>query len=370
MLGGKPTPKPNPEDIAAKPEEPEPNPEDTAAMPEEPKPNLELSAAKPEETKPSNIPAKSALRNRDRYFAWRYLPVAQPVYLKMPAYDIETGLIWKNGMFVSVDYGTAIDINNVDDLHIGGGLNIGRSFGLAHGFNFVLGGSLSFWGTSDGSNWIGPFFRLRYNIFELSYRVLFGVVMPPDIDDDYYGGEPPISLGVTQQVGIGLYLEGTSGRFGQPTYDYYFAFRYLPITSPVYLGILAYDIETGWVWGDGMSFGVDLGLAFESIDWHFGGGFNLGKSFKLPYGFSLAGGGSLGYWTTLTLDLENEDTNFGQALFLGPFAKLRYSIFEVSYRALFGKPFDNDGHGLSSKIGFSNQLGIGMHVEGKKRHRK
>ena len=331
-----------------------------------PKPNTERTAAVPEEPKPSILPATVVSRNYDHYFTWRYMPVASPVYLSPIAHNLETGWVWRNGMSLGFDLGFAGGIVEEDGIGIGAGLglNAGKSFELTPELDFVLGGSLSLWLTmwsvteiidENGSfNWIGPFVRLRYRIFELSYRILFGTEKHYDNNND---SEPSSGFSTISQVGVGLYLEGTSGRFGQPSYDYYFAFRYLPITSPVYLEFLAYDIEAGWVWGDGMSFGIDFGLALGDDDAHIGGGFNFGKSLELPHDFNLAVGGSLGIWYTRDAPL-----------FLGPFVRLRYNLFELSYRALFGRTLDNDGK-VSSDIGFSNQLGIGIYFEGQKRRK-
>ena len=323
-----------------------------------------------------NVASVRKKRNYDDYFTWRYLPIASPIYWCLPAYNVELGSIWRNGMFLGVDLGFVGDIHSLPHV-VGGGFNFGKSFELAHDFNLAFGGSLGLWfnypPNSGGFYWIGPFVRLRYNIFEVSYRVLFGTEERDDGSYDSYGYYNASSgLGATNQVGVGLYLEGTSKRFGQSRYDYYFAFRYLPITSPVYWELLAYDIEAGWVWGDGMSFGIDFGLALEdSRGHHIGGGFNFGKSFELPNDFNLALGGSLGLWFTtgrekVRLEYFSEDyyDNVNSFLFLGPFVRLRYSIFELSYRALFG-----DKKPLSSDIGFSNQFGIGFYFEGKKRHR-
>jgi hypothetical protein len=145
--------------------------------------------------------------------------------------------------------------------------------------------------------------------------------------------------------------------------------RYLPAASPVYVSPIAYNIEYGWILGNGIFMGIDLGGAmgddFDAA--HGGGGFNFGKSFELAPEFNLALGGSLGIW--LTHD-GRDDANLYQNLFFGPFVRLRYSVFELSYRALIGtKEERRHGEEESDGLGVSNQVGIGLYFEGKKRHR-
>jgi len=376
----KPAAKPKTEPVETTPEpKPEPKPPaDYAVTASQPEP--EPSPAKLEEPESSNIPTAVASKNYDRYFTLRYMPVASPVYLSLPAYNAETGWIWKNGMFFGFDVGGAVSVDVVDvsAIEFGLGLNIGKSFELAHDFNFALGGSLGFWlwGESeynydgspyeyrkDGFSYIGPFVRLRYNVFELSYRILFGTTEEGVYTNgSYYEGEP--GLGVINQVGVGLHLEG-SDRFGQSrNYDDYFALRYLPVASPVYVSPVAYNIEYGWILGNGMFMGFDVGGAVavgDDYGIHGGGSFNVGKSFELAP-FNLALGGSLGFWGWEYHD----ERGFS---YIGPFVRLRHSIFELSYRFLIGTKEERYGSEPSSGIGVSNQLGIGLYFEGKKRHR-
>ena len=359
--------KPTPQLEPAKPEPPpaaianqtEPKPERIVSKPEKLTPE-----PKPEKPKPSNIPTTATLasRNYDRYFTLRYMPIASPVYWSLPAHNAETGWIWRNGIFLGFDLGV---MGFASDRSLFGlGLNMGKSFELAHDFNLALGGSLGFWVWQEdvddyynksGFNWIGPFVRLRCSIFELSYRALIGT----EEERNYYE-KTKSGLGVNNQVGIGLYFEG-SERFGQPrNYDHYFVLRYLPVASSLYLRPIAYNIEYGWVLKNGMFMGVDFGGAADVPDYNLGGSFNFGKSFELVPKFNLVLGGSLGLWAAVDKD---ESGRQFQYLFFGPFVRLRYSIFELSYRALFGS---NDE---SSGIGFSNQVGVGLYFEGKKRHK-
>jgi hypothetical protein len=161
-------------------------------------------------------------------------------------------------------------------------------------------------------------------------------------------------------------------------YDrYFFTLMYMPIASAVYFCPLAYNAEIGWVWRDGMLFSFDFALAldFEYFDWHTGGGFNLGKSFELAHDFNLALGGSLGFWYIGNEYIANDRGDYGDQyhyLIIGSFVRLRYSIFELSYRALFGTEVHYDystGSNSDPGFGFSNQVGIGLYFEGKKRHR-
>ena len=388
MFGGKPTPKSSTGRTAAEPEKPTPGQKPV------------YTAAKPEEPKPSDIPTTVVSKNYDSYFTWRYLPIASPVYLGLPAPNVETGWVWKNGMFWGFDFGLALDMFR-DTLNwvgtVGLGLNIGKSFELAHDLNLALGGSLGIWGWFDydydeeGFNWIGPFVQLRYRMFELSYRGLFGT--------EGYDG-----FGISNQVGIGLHFEG-SERFGQPrNYESYVAFRYLPIASPVvYVSPIAYNIEGGLVLENGVFMGIDLGVAIgiDGNKGHIGGGCNLGKSFELAHDFNLVLGGSLGVWVWIEdeynikpgsyYEYDNLPWHYSKIGIsgIGPFVRLRYGIFELSYRALFGEERYSRSRGLgpsapsppgtsvieptsellSSGFGVSNQLGIGLYIESKTRHR-
>jgi hypothetical protein len=347
----------------------------------EPSPAVTVSQAsvEPEKPKPSNIPTTAVSKNYDRYFTLRYMPVASSVYLGPLAHNVEMGWIWRNGMFLGFDFGVAlIDDIDVYGFLVGGGLDIGKSFELANEFNFVFGGSLGFWGWDDyhydnsyydnydksGFSWIGPFVRLRYRIFELSYRVLLGTT-----EEERNGSEPSSGLGAINQVGIGLHFEG-SDRFGQPrNYDDYFALRYLPVASPVYVSPIAYNIEYGWILRNGMFMGIDGVLATgDDFDKQYiGGGFNIGKSLELANDFNLALGGSLGYWWGYDVSGIYEKSSDS---WIGPFVRLRYRIYELSYRVLLGTTEEGRYFETTKpSIGFSNQVGIGLYFEGKKRHR-
>jgi len=359
----------------------------------EPSPAVVVSQAKvepatPEEPKPSNIPTTAVSKKYDRYFTLRYMPVASPVYLSLPANNVETGWVWKNGMFLGFDFGLAANIDE-DGIIVGVGFNLGKSFELANEFNLALGGSLGLWVWDDyhydnsyydnydnydksGFSWIGPFVRLRYRIFELSYRVLFGTTE----EERYinYNKKTNSGFGVSNQVGIGLHFEG-SERFGQPrNYDDYFALRYLPVASPVYVSPIAYNIEYGWILRNGMFMGIDgvlaIGDDFDKL--LIGGGFNIGKSLELTPEINLALGGSLGFWGWEEYD-EYDYNKIGFS-YIGPFVRLRYNVFELSYRVLLGtteeeRYINYNYETTKSGLGVTNQVGIGLYFEGKKRHR-
>ena len=360
---------------------PKPEAAPTPAQPVAAESNLEHPAAKPEEPEPSTIPMTVVSKSYDRYFTWRYLPIASPAYLGLPANNVETGWVWRNGVFFGVDFEAAEDFHNYNYRGRSGlGLNIGKSFELTPGYNLALGSSLGFWvwdggyNENNGFDWIGPFVRLRYRVFELSYRALVSSRKEDRYDSERgYYSEGGYKFGVSNQVGIGLRFEG-SERFGQPrNYDDYFALRYLPVASPVYVSPVAYNIEYGWILGNGMFMGIDFGAAADLHGVNNAGfGFNLGKSFELAHEFNFALGGSLGYWLT------SDDDNYQeqQYFFFGPFVRLRYSILELSYRALFGRErrenyFNINGNYYKDEpgLGVSNQVGIGLYFEGKKRHR-
>jgi hypothetical protein len=363
---------------------PKPEAAPAPAQPVAAESNLEHPAAKPEEPEPSTIPMTVVSRNYDRYLTLRYMPIASPVYWSLPAHNVETGWVWRNGVFFSFDLGVAYYFeDNKDGIVLGLGLNIGKSFELAHDFNLALGGSLGYWSWTDyyyddnnqygkdGFDWIGPFVQLRYRTFELSYRALFGTTEEVRNGNVQSSGSSGSSF--NNQIGIGLHFEG-SDRFGQPrNYDRYFALRYLPVTSLVYMSPIAYNIEYGWVLGNGMYMGIDFVLAaiLDGNRGESGGGFNFGKSFELAPEFNLALGGSLGFWwwqDSYYDDSVYRDKTKTGFNWVGPFVRLRYSIFELSYRALFGRTVDDDEE-LSSDIGFSNQLGIGIYSESQKRRK-
>ena len=180
------------------------------------------------------------------------------------------------------------------------------------------------------------------------------------------------------------------------THDWYITTGYtLPWGTPCPWGAIV--LGAGWVWGDGVFFGLDLnyGMASEQIaetEWHgtreswfIGGGLSLGGVYELPVdNLQLLYGGSVGFWADWTKQyvdgistmvrsdmvgrVGRPDIDFGSDLnfnFLGPFVKARYNIMgkavELSYRGLLGWQDDNamrnGGFGWNSHqitVGFSS----------------
>jgi len=130
-------------------------------------------------------------RKTDLFISPKYqLPVGMPV--SWGGVNVETGWVWKNGVFVGFD--ASFGINNVyDSIAINGimgmGINFGGVYNLVEQLQIVYGGSAGIWIVADGHifeykgykdahyasiNYLAPFVKLRWNFIELSYRGLLG----------------------------------------------------------------------------------------------------------------------------------------------------------------------------------------------------
>ena len=161
-----------------------------------------------------------------------------------------------------------------------------------------------------------------------------------------------------------------------PRYDYYFAARYaMPLGGMPPGG--AYSLESGWIWGNEMFFGIDLDFGY-GIDRNYkkgeregilyGSGLNLGYVYDLPFeNLQLVYGGGVGFWFAgeeyyNNYDYYSEEYNYNYN-FLAPFIKLRWKVAELSYRGLLGM---NE----SDKFGWNNhQITLGLYFETSKRWR-
>ena len=173
-------------------------------------------------------------------------------------------------------------------------------------------------------------------------------------------------------------------------HDYYFAARYalpLGISSP--WG--AVNVEGGWVWGNGTFFGIDFNFGYWD-SYTIGGTLSLGGVYDLPYSqMQLVYGGSVGplihsdwkhyyddrygYYRDRYEGRENENI-------FGPFIKLRWKSFELSYRGLLGMYYryydynhNNNGYydyeDYESGFGWTNhQIMLGVYFATSKRVRK
>jgi hypothetical protein len=172
--------------------------------------------------------------------------------------------------------------------------------------------------------------------------------------------------------------------------DGYFAARYvMPMGGMPSSG--AINLESGWIWGNGTFFGIDIDAGYSDYEpykngerWGMmlGGGFNLGGVYDLPVeNLQLAFGGGAGFWwVDYGYQYEKYDvygyysgyydewkTSFN---FLAPFIKLRWNFIELTYRGLLGFS-DNGSSGdyygdySDGKSGFgwnNHQIMVGIHL--------
>jgi len=122
--------------------------------------------------------------------------------------------------------------------------------------------------------------------------------------------------------------------------DFYLALRYLPVASPVYLG--TFNAEIGMILRNGSFLGCDLITIGESDGWFIGSGFTYGMVRELGQNRELQYGGTVGSWVST----KKRDRYY---YVIGPFARLRYNVFEVSSRMLIGS-------------GVSIHLGAGLNL--------
>jgi hypothetical protein len=159
-------------------------------------------------------------------------------------------------------------------------------------------------------------------------------------------------------------------------HDYYFAARYalpLGISSP--WG--AVNVEGGLVWGNGTFSGIDFNFGFWDGDITIGGTLSLGGVYDLPNSqIQLVYGGSAGFLLDRYGDGEYYTHTHTNINFLGPFIKLRWKSFELSYRGLLG--IYNDSYNLfvyeyvaAEEFGWNNhQIMLGVYFATSKRVRK
>jgi hypothetical protein len=164
--------------------------------------------------------------------------------------------------------------------------------------------------------------------------------------------------------------------------DFYFAPKYqFPVGTPVSWG--GTNAEFGWVWGNGMFFGIDFGFGYSENDYYndyndyydyydalmIGGGFSLGKIGGSHRILQIIYGGSAGFWYAdgYNADFRNREESYN---FLAPFIKLRWKYVELTYRGLLGvyeRTYDYD-----SDYGFgwnNHQLMLGLYFVTDRRQR-
>jgi len=154
----------------------------------------------------------------DYYISPKYqAPVGTPV--SWGGVNLETGLIWGEGGFLGLDFSYGVsdvsygvldgyrygyrdgrDNDNKKNNQFGGGLSLGKAYDFGNGLQFVYGMSAGFWFVEEGlnfsdykeysseywyyyscrynqnksRNFLAPFIKLRYNVFEITYRGLLG----------------------------------------------------------------------------------------------------------------------------------------------------------------------------------------------------
>jgi hypothetical protein len=167
-------------------------------------------------------------------------------------------------------------------------------------------------------------------------------------------------------MGINLAMFTGGGEDGKKT-DFYFAPKYqLPVGTPVSWG--GVNAEIGWIWGNGVFFGIDANFGSDGDGVLAGLGLSLGGTFGRDQ-VQFSYGGSAGFWFAHDLWSGYSTSSYN---FLAPFVKLRLSVFELTYRGLLGvyDEYYDDGwsHGSGGGFGYnSHQLMLGFHFASSKR---
>jgi hypothetical protein len=125
-----------------------------------------------------------------------------------------------------------------------------------------------------------------------------------------------------------------------------------PVTSTVQpsMNNITYkwvNIESGWMTGFGLFFGAEGGLGFGTSGYDkevestiaFGFSLDAGYTFRLPAGFALSPGGTIGIWFQHYENVNKFDSiEFNTVSFFGLFVKTRWKFIEVSYKGIIGFP--------------------------------
>ena len=175
-----------------------------------------------------------------------------------------------------------------------------------------------------------------------------------------------------------------TANFRRLIFDGYFAFRYeLPIGIPSSWG--GVDFELGWLWGNGGFFGFDIGGGGDSDGMLLGFGVNLGNVYHVWNDLQIVYGGAVGIWYVSEFGEEatyTEDWGYSYTYqltpdkhylnLLAPFAGIRWKVFELTYRGLYGntKRWDSEAGTERFDYGWNqHQLMLGFHFAGSKRWR-
>jgi hypothetical protein len=126
--------------------------------------------------------------------------------------------------------------------------------------------------------------------------------------------------------------------------DWYFTPKYqFPVGTPVPWG--GVNLEGGIIWGKGAFFGLDISFGIDGDrSGMMGAGLSLGNVYDLWNELYLVYGGSVGIWVMdgdvndryKTDDMDSYSYDNFTLNFLGPFVKLRWKQFELTYRGLLG----------------------------------
>jgi hypothetical protein len=171
--------------------------------------------------------------------------------------------------------------------------------------------------------------------------------------------------------------------------DWYFAPKYQSQVWPQSL-LGGVNLEGGMIWGKGLFWGFDAGFSTRGGLYGTAGfGLSLGNVYDLGHELQLVYGGSVGFWFADGEFSENDEYKTDemadycyyneQENFFGPFVKLRWKRFELTYRGLWGHKNESyrydDGnyfnhHYVTVDEGFgwnSHQLMLGFYFSTSKR---
>jgi len=174
----------------------------------------------------------------DRYFAPKYQFGAGTLPGTWGGVSVENGYVWGNGAFWGMDLsfcggprGDDKIIKKGTGILLGLGLSLGNTYEAWDKAQFIYGLSAGFWfvqersyntidngyvssitGGGDSYNFLAPFVKLRYEIFEFTYRGLLGYKKTETLILSYPEGYPPDNGAETKfgwnqhQLMVGLYL--------------------------------------------------------------------------------------------------------------------------------------------------------------------
>ena len=188
---------------------------------------------------------------------------------------------------------------------------------------------------------------------------------------------------------------GESGKTRQYTGVNYTLVNSPEIKSSILPPSVSYEwinVEAGWLKSSGLFYGIDLGVGFgtgynreDELALAIDAGIDVGYIYRLPYGFALSPGGSIGYrlqysagkevvvYHDTYYDKDNERDEdceeINNMFYFGPFVKARWYFIEVSYRGIVGRSEtakhimgEETRHG-ESRWYWINKVNVGLYVE-------